>query len=83
MRLIDADALADTLGEMWRIPKAWDGHMGETCDDAFDAIGNAPTIDAVRVVRCKDCKWRGTAGCVAYGEEVWDMDNDYCSYGEK
>lgn len=40
--------------------------------------------DVAPVVRCKDCKWRGTAGCVVYGEEqVWDTDNEFCSYGER
>ena len=24
---------------------------------AFDAINEAPTVDAVPVTRCKDCKW--------------------------
>ena len=41
MRLIDADAL-DTAP--WEEP-----------GDAVKAIRNAPTIDAVPVVRCKDC----------------------------
>jgi hypothetical protein len=49
-----------------------------------------PKVDAVEVVRCKDCKHRDEAGCCtppiisAYG---WDhlepKDNDYCSYGER
>lgn len=48
MRLIDADALMDELLEklpkgavFYRIPP--------------NAIENAPTVDAVPVVRCKDC----------------------------
>ena len=49
MRLIDADALVKTCIE------------GLNDDEVFDRIppdyvDDAPTIDAVPVVRCKDCK---------------------------
>jgi hypothetical protein len=40
----------------------------------------------VEVVRCKDCKWRGIAGCCALDIVVEDdkpNDDDYCSYGER
>lgn len=48
-------------------------------------IANAPTVDAVEVVRCKDCKfyteeerWCRRLGlCGAFDP------NDYCSHGEK
>ena len=50
MRLIDADALWDELTEdledgdvLYRIPP--------------NAIGDAPTVDAVPVVRCKECRF--------------------------
>lgn len=48
MRLIDADAL--------------DPYFYEHCDDnamvgAKNALDEMPTIDAVPVVRCKDCKY--------------------------
>ena len=60
-------------------------------NDAIDAIvDNAPTIDAVEVVRCKDCKyskhlkqypkvntWKCTLTDVVYRAD------DYCSYGER
>ena len=46
-RLIDADKLEKQ--EYWG---------NERCFDYVDAedIDNAPTVDAVPVVRCKDCK---------------------------
>jgi len=51
MRLIDADALfAEAMA---------DGAYGYV--DAKQ-IADAPTIDAVPVVRCKDCKW-GREAC--------------------
>lgn len=90
MRLIDADKLlADNgLGNECNDCK----QNTYECENNFPyslmsfcvMVDLAPTVDAVPVVRCKDCKWRGTAGCVVYGEEqVWDMDNEFCSYGER
>ena len=56
-------------------------------------IDDAPAVDAVEVVRCKDCKFRKSA---FNGEDyfctVWDADesetayvtdDDFCSYGER
>ena len=55
MRLIDADALK-TNAETIQTIDCW--HM-RTEEQAVlvEHIDNAPTIDAVPVVRCKDCKW--------------------------
>lgn len=45
-------------------------------------------VDAVEVVRCKDCKWsedyRGVILCNS-PEGIWGgvTDNDYCSRGER
>lgn len=68
MRLIDADVLE------------CDAEWSEYADDYISyskfAIDNAPTVDAVPVVRCKDC--------FLYGEcedAEWFGDNGYCSCG--
>lgn len=70
MRLIDADKLEKQ--EYWG---------NERCFDYVDAedIDNAPTVDAVEVVRCKNCRKFKTYGCrmVASGYD------DFCSYGER
>ena len=70
MRLIDADKLERQ--EYWG---------NERCFDYVDAedIDNAPTVDAVPVVRCKDCRKFKTYSCrmVASGYD------DFCSYGER
>ena len=50
MRLIDADALLNELGDIWKIPKDWDGDIDETCETAFDVIENQPTVEAKPVV---------------------------------
>lgn len=53
-------------------------------------VGIAPTIDAVPVVRCKDCKhWlKDVAGCTEHvGRCEWVNwmigENGYCVYGER
>ena len=75
MRLIDADALLEGREDHEMIST----HM----------IWNAPTIDAVPVVRCQDCQHfnapsypRNTCGTC----NVWDeyaKPDDYCSYAER
>lgn len=76
MRLIDADAL-DTVP--WEEP-----------GDAVKAIRNAPTIDAVPVVRCKDCvrfvRNRGITDSPnghCFYLDVEMNGHDFCSYGER
>ena len=73
MRLIDADALPKYTG------------YALSADEVATAVDTAPTIDAVPVVRCKDCEWRNweTNGCNRNPcVEPW-FENDFCSYGEK
>ena len=79
MRLIDANTLIKEA--------CAEGAYGYV--DAFQ-ITNAPTVDAVEVVRCRDCKhWhKETLFCdyMPYGEAHervnWYAD-DFCSYGER
>lgn len=68
MRLIDADALADSLRESKnKLKEILDDERCEmeyricegqmiTFIEAILRVNEAPTIDAVPVVRCKDCK---------------------------
>ena len=53
-------------------------------------VKNAPRVDAVEVVRCKDCKhyWLPQGFCTHDRHDhqtmaVWQEDNDFCSYGER
>ena len=79
MRLIDADAL---------IKEAYvDGAYGYV--DAKQ-IADAPTIDAVQVVRCRDCKfgdWDSEPDdamvCMRTKDGFWRSRNDFCSFGER
>ena len=84
-RLIDADALMDEANS--------DGAYGYV--DAKQ-ISEAPTIDAVPVVRCRECKHWKPSGSKA-GNSFSDMEyiggceftnycrreSDFCSYGER
>lgn len=78
-RLIDANALIEEANA--------EGAYGYV--DAFQ-IANTPTVDAVEVVRCRECKhWhKETLFCdyMPYGEAQervnWYAD-DFCSYGER
>ena len=54
-------------------------------DHAIEVVKEAPAADVVPVVRCKDCVWRGTAGCPynAFERRVERPDNGFCSDGER
>lgn len=76
-RLIDADALSEKLCETTIFIK--DGEVFQRM------INDAPTVDAVEVVRCKDCKHWGESfkGCKRNPcVEAWHR-HDFCSYGER
>ena len=86
VRLIDADALIEDIKtKLWD----WDTVDGITSSTVLKQtitdIGNAPTIDAVPVVRCKGCKWFGKTGCAIEIVDETDMpkENDFCSFGER
>ena len=66
-RLIDADKLIDSLN----IRSVTYNCIINKC------IDDAPTIDAVEVVRCKDCKhWLPRTQCGF--DEDYDEYHDYC-----
>lgn len=45
-------------------------------------IAEMPTIDAVEVVRCRDCKWHMDKFCNNFNVIGFDND-DFCSMGER
>lgn len=48
------------------------------------SILDAPTVDAVEVVRCKDCRWRNTRGCPYMNFNAVPRDDlDFCGDGER
>jgi hypothetical protein len=92
MRLIDADAVKDSFCGVCSIKKRY-GESSEMCRDYKDLLGNgcsvmrlieaAPTVDAVEVVRCKDCKHYGTSGCAMDAFSFDVTEESFCSYGER
>ena len=89
MRLGDLDALKDAIN--FGISDA-PTYIKETVDQYID---EAPTIDTVPVVRCRDCKWFNhyTMECesddVATDHEggasfsINFGPDDFCSYGQR
>lgn len=97
MRPIDADALLKSAGifevkmgargcgkSILHLAKAW----------LFNEVNKAPTIDAVPVVRCEECKWwmhmeEGMGDCTnrrfrldGQADPTMKAD-DFCSCGER
>ena len=85
MRLINADALMQEAYESEDYNRATDNYDLPVV--AVYDIENAPTIDAVCVVRCRDCVYHATS----YSEECvyCNMlcravpEDGYCMYGER
>lgn len=73
MRLIDieAEVCADCV-------------CRDKCDrQAYCWAKAMPTVDAVPVVRCKECKWAGGDFVCYRGVMVQHKPEDFCSYGER
>ena len=81
-RLIDANALISYIDECSQESRfrVYYGYAKSFIDDA-------PTVDAVPVVRCRDCKYHedthvtGFEHCCLYGLTM--RYNDFCSYGKR
>lgn len=94
MRLIDADALEFEPDEncIANGVLIWGSRSGgKTMTTVLYAlkemINNAPTVDAVEVIRCKDCKHYfhygdEVYGCRTYGMIKTNLDS-FCSHGER
>lgn len=95
MRLIDADKLYKDV--QWRKshnphdkPEFRRAHEYEH-DGFLNLVNNQEPIDAVPVVRCRECKWadwydaaNGNQYCHCLETEAWGRtETDYCSYGKR
>ena len=96
MRLIDADRLNKPIyaeeDNITGSGMSYDEICGynDGIDIAWNKIDQAPTIDAVPVVRCKDCKfgdWDSEPNdamvCMRTKDGFWRSGNDFCSFGER
>ena len=82
-RLIDANELEVKMGDL--CDEFGTDHL--FIDAIVYEIGNAPTVDAVEVVRCKDCT-RYKKGYCTIRKDGWGATlmvgmTDYCSDGER
>ena len=57
MRTIDADALQNILLTIATALEHEYGSLGGAVSGCMKHIDNAPTVDAVPVVRCRECKY--------------------------
>lgn len=81
--------LYDGFAEYWELPcMPRDIIIQRTVGDVRDEIKALPAVDAVPVVRCKDCKHMNIIGegyrwCRAW-ERIQTMGDDgYCCFGER
>ena len=105
MRLIDADELKGQLERIFKEAYEWknktalagDHSRYERADGAVAAyieaimtVNKAPTVDAVPVVRCKDCKWAddmGPSGIYCNHPDgrntIFALPDEFCDRGER
>ena len=71
-------------------------HYINGIESVMEYIEHIPTVDAVEVVRCKDCQhyFKAFGRCNRHSEDpdqsisgfgfsFWVTDDDFCSHGEK
>ena len=78
-RLIDANALKSEFEWLLSVVNLCNK---DKIRDTIERIEKAPTVDAVDVVRCKDCRFKtelGQPNILCYQMK----DDDFCSYGER
>ena len=86
MRLIDADALRETMFhrafEMDSDMQKWDGGCWIRYKMFENALEDASTIDAEPIIRCKNCEYYNgdEKYCV---NDIFAKPNGYCMYGEE
>lgn len=86
MRLIDADRALEIVRDQGIAhPNAY--HL---TNYATLILREAPTVDAVEVVRCRECKfgdWDSEPDdamvCMRTKDGFWRSGNDFCSFGER
>ena len=88
MRLIDADWVLEHIKPYELLDEDWSVTGGTAIRLIHNAVDNAPTIDTVVVVRCKDCEYfRLNDENVPYCLNPFGLDdpesNGFCNYGRE
>lgn len=76
MRLIDAATAAEIISNKVGVPLV----------ELVDAFADVPTVDAVEVVRCKDCIYFDDdvyMYCLYHKGMVMTRKDTYCSWGQR
>lgn len=82
-RFIDANAIEVPKYKTGMFGLFKQGYYQGKTDGIIEVKALAPTVDAVEVVRCGDCKFFCTPGC-PMTEEIGGMCfDDFCSCGER
>ena len=82
MRTIDVDEAIINFGFEW-------DDIPPTREEFVRFLKKQPTVDAVPVVRCRECKYRfknnshDKSGCPIIDANIWMDDDDFCSHGER
>ena len=78
-KLIELDAAVSTLDGLQMDYGRWDA------DDVLHALASVPTVDAVPVVRCRDCEHKDRESGFCHGRG-WPMqlvpDDGFCDKGK-
>jgi len=82
IRPIDGNALIELINGGYDLDF---DEVPETKRELLRMIMEQPTVDAVPVIRCKDCKWFGDIGCAISIVDDTDKpsEDDYCSFAER
>ena len=86
MRLIDADLLSEAIHE--NVSALYEDAVCAK-KDCLTEVYEAPTVDAVPVVRCRECKHRkyddifGMLWCYLDSCTKRVKPDDFCSHGER
>lgn len=93
MRLIDADALdAEMYHKSFEVDdgrNVWNSGLWIRYKIFEEAIRDAPTIDAVPVIRCKECKFWSGRCAINYSnnegmaETIKCGENEFCCWAER
>ena len=85
-RLIDANALTDKFLRHYTKQEKKGNLSFVACEikQGFaDMVNEAPTVDAVEVVRCEVCKHHDHCEVETFLRYVDRIENPYCSAGER
>lgn len=83
--------MSDLISRSWMMEQL-DG-LGDTRlikRNFIALVTNAPAVDAVQVVRCRDCKFgdwdsepHDAMVCMRTKDGFWRSGNDFCSFGKR